>query len=166
MTLRRGTNLAGFLVCTGLMGYAYYSQFHDGLEPCPLCIFQRIGVIALGVVFLAAFLHNPAGLSSKIYGVLAFLAAAAGGSVSVRHIYVQHLPPYLAPPCGPGIGYLFQHLPLSKFLVRAFTGTADCSIVTWTFLGLSMPEWLLVFFVVLGVGGLVVNWLQKTGKPR
>ncbi|HLW73955.1 MAG TPA: disulfide bond formation protein B [Gammaproteobacteria bacterium] len=158
---RRRTNLLGFLACTGLMAYALYAQFYLHLMPCLLCIFQRIAVIALGLVFLAAFAHDSKHWGGKVYGVLQFLVAAGGSAVALRHIYVQHLPEDLAPPCGPGFGYLFAHLPLSKFLVQVFTGSADCSIVTWTFLGMTMPEWLLAWFLVLGIGGLVMNWKQS-----
>jgi protein dithiol:quinone oxidoreductase len=155
---RRRANLLGFLACTGLMAYALYAQFHLHLAPCLLCIFQRIAVILLGVVFLAAFLHDPRRWGAKVYGALQFLMAAGGAAVAIRHIYVQHLPEDLSPPCGPGFGYLFAHLPLGKFLVQVFTGSADCSIVTWTFLGATMPEWLLAWFIGLGLGGLIVNW--------
>ena len=157
MPSRRWLNLAGFLVCALLLGYAYFSQFHNHLEPCPLCIFQRIGMIFVGLVYFIAALHNPGRTGARIYGVLLLLVAAAGGAVSLRHIYVQHLPPELAPPCGPGLTYLFQNLPLNKFLRQAFIGSADCSVVTWRFLGLSMPEWVLIWFVLLGVGGLWLN---------
>ena len=163
MLHRRPANLAGFLVCVALLAYAYYSQFHSHLEPCPLCIFQRVGVIAVGVFFLLAWAQHPKSWGAKIYGVLILLSAAAGSVVSMRHIYVQHLPPEMAPPCGPGIGYLFEKLPFSTFLVKAFTGSADCSIVTWTFLGLTMPEWVLIWFVILGLGGLWNNW-RKSAK--
>lgn len=158
---RRPANLAGFLICAALLAFAYFSQFHDHLEPCPLCIFQRIGVIAVGVFFLLAWAHNPKGWGARVYGGLILLAAAAGGAISIRHIYVQHLPPEMAPPCGPGIGYLFAKLPFSTFLVKAFTGSADCSVVTWRFLGLTMPEWVLIWFVLLGVGGLMLNWRRS-----
>jgi disulfide bond formation protein DsbB len=158
---RRLANLAGFLVCAALLAFAYFSQFHDNLEPCPLCIFQRIGVIGVGVFFFLAWAQHPKGWGAKVYGVLILLAAAAGGAVSIRHIYVQHLPPEMAPPCGPGIGYLFAKLPFSTFLVKAFTGSADCSAVTWSFLGLTMPEWVLIWFVLLGVGGRYNNWRKS-----
>ena len=158
---RRLANLAGFLVCAALLAFAYFSQFHDHLEPCPLCIFQRIGVIGVGVFIFLAWAQDPKGWGAKVYGVLILLAAAAGGAVSIRHIYVQHLPPEMAPPCGPGIGYLFAKLPFSTFLVKAFTGSADCSVVTWSFLGLTMPEWVLIWFVLLGVGGLYNNWRKS-----
>jgi disulfide bond formation protein DsbB len=162
MTLsRRRANLLGFLACAGLMGYALFAQFQEHLDPCLLCIFQRVGVIALGLLFLAAFLHHPRNWGAKVYGGLMLLAAAAGSVASIRHIYMQHLPPELAPPCGPGFGYLFAHLPFSQFLVKAFTGSADCSIVTWSFLGLTMPEWVLIWFVILGLGGLWNNWRRS-----
>ncbi len=164
MPLRRLGNLVGFLICVLLMAYAYYSQFHDGLEPCVLCIFQRIAMIILGIIFLIALLHHPKIVGARIYGILLLLVACAGSAVSIRHIYVQHLPDYLTPPCGPGLNYMFKTLPFNKFIVKAFTGTADCSVVTWRFLGLSMPEWVLIWFVILGVGGLLVNWYWS--KPR
>jgi disulfide bond formation protein DsbB len=166
MALRRWLNLAGFLICASLLTYAYYSQFHDHLEPCPLCIFQRVSVIVLGIIFLIAFLHHAGATSARVYGVLQLLAAACGGAVSIRHIYVQHLPPDMAPPCGPGLSYLFKVLPLNKFIVKAFTGTADCSIVTWRFLGLTMPEWMLIWFTILGVGGLLVNWTLTRSRSN
>jgi len=159
---RRQANLMGFLVCAALMGYALYAQFHLHLEPCLLCIFQRVAVILMGLVFLAAALHNPKGWGSRVYGVLLVLLALGGCAVALRHIYVQHLPEYLAPPCGPGFGYLFAHLPFGQFLVQAFTGSADCSIVTWRFLGFTMPEWLLLWFVALGAGGLLMNWKRRS----
>jgi len=159
---RGRANLLGFLACAGLMGYALYAQFFLHLLPCLLCIFQRIAVLALGLLFLAAALHRPKAWGAKVYGALQFLAAAGGAVVAMRHIYVQHLPEDLSPPCGPGFGYLFSHLPFGKFLAQVFTGSADCSIVTWTLLGMTMPEWLLIWFVVLGIGGLWVNWKRSS----
>jgi len=164
MSLRRLANLIGFAICLMMMAYAYYSQFHDGLEPCVLCIFQRIALITLGIIFLIAFLHHPKAMGARIYGTLLLLIAAAGSTISIRHIYVQHLPSWMTPPCGPGLNYMLKTLPLNKFIIKAFTGTADCSIVTWRFMGLSMPEWTLIWFVILGVGGLVVNWKRAGAR--
>ncbi|MGA9856025.1 MAG: disulfide bond formation protein B [Gammaproteobacteria bacterium] len=158
MSMRRLANMFGFVICVVLMTYAYYSQFHDGLEPCVLCIFQRIAVIALGIILLAAFLHHPKIIGARVYAVLLLLIAGAGSAVSIRHIYIQHLPAYMLPPCGPGLNYMFKSLPLNMFIVRAFTGTADCSVITWRFVGLTMPEWTLIWFVILGIGGFVMNW--------
>ena len=129
-----------------------------------LCILQRIAVIALGLIFLAAFVHHPGKRGARIYSLLLLLTAASGSVVSIRHIYIQHLPAYMLPPCGPGLNYLFKSLPLNKFIIRAFTGTADCSVINWHFLGMTLPEWVLLWFVILGVGGFLVNW--RLARPR
>ncbi len=146
---RRTVNLIGFFICAALLGFAYYKQFHTGLEPCPLCIFQRIGVIGVGLLFLIAAIHAPERLGARIYGALIALAAMAGGAVSVRHIYLQHLPPDQVPTCGPGLGYMLKMLPLTDAIKMAFTGSGECAVVHWRFLGMSMPEWVLAAFVVL-----------------
>lgn len=164
MSIRRLANLIGFVICVLLMAYAYYSQFHNGLQPCVLCIFQRIAMIILGIIFLIAFLQHPKAIGARIYGILLLVIAAAGSAVSIRHIYVQHLPEWMTPPCGPGLNYMFKTLPLNKFIIKAFTGTADCSVITWRFMGLTMPEWVLIWFVILGVGGLIVNWYSARSR--
>ncbi|MDX1442773.1 MAG: disulfide bond formation protein B [Gammaproteobacteria bacterium] len=147
----RNASLIGFLACVALLAYAYFAQFVLGYEPCPLCIFQRIGVMAVGLVFLVATLHapnSPAG--RRVYGGLAVLAAIGGGSVSTRHIYLQNLPADQVPACGPGLDYMLDVFPLSDALRMVFTGSGECAEVDWTFLGFSMPVWTLVTFITLG----------------
>lgn len=165
MSIRRLANLIGFVICVLLMAYAYYSQFHGGLQPCVLCIFQRIAMIVLGIIFLIAFLHHPKAVGARVYGILLIIVAAAGGAVSIRQSYLQHLPLWRQPPCGPGLNFMFKELPLNKFIVKAFTGTGDCALITWKFAGLTMPEWVLIWFIILGVGGLIVNlrWAKSRG---
>ena len=102
----RRLNLGGFVICASLLGYAYYMQLGAGLDPCPLCIFQRIGMIALGTVFLVAAVHNPQRLGQRIYGTLIALTALAGASVAGRHVWLQHLPPEQVPACGPDLEYM------------------------------------------------------------
>ncbi|MFQ5936532.1 MAG: disulfide bond formation protein B [Acidiferrobacterales bacterium] len=157
----RWLNLGGLAICAALLAYAYYLQFHDGLDPCPLCIFQRIGMIALGVVFLLAGLHSPAKIGSRIYGVLMAITALAGASVAARHVWLQHLPADRVPACGPDLEYLLEMLPVIEVVKRVFTASGECAEVIWTFLGLSMPAWVLIWFVVLGVFGAVANWTAK-----
>src|ERR1035437_2969489 len=99
MTQRRG-NLYGFLACAGLMAYAYYAQIILHLEPCPLCIFQRVGVFALGVVFLITAAHDPVGWGRRVYASLLALAALATIGVALRQLYLQSLPPDKVPACG------------------------------------------------------------------
>jgi disulfide bond formation protein DsbB len=156
MTARRG-NLLGFLACAGLLAYAYYAQFVMHLEPCPLCIFQRIGVFALGVVFLIATLHDPAPLGRRIYSILLALAALATIGTALRHLYIQSLPPDSVPACGASLDFMLKVFSLSEVLVKVLTGSGECAKVTWQFLGLAMPAWVLISAIALGVFGLWVN---------
>lgn len=144
--------LLGFLFCAGLMLAAFYFQFVGGLDPCPLCISQRIMVVAVGLVMLAAAIHNPGPVGIRNYAVAAGLTALIGASISGRHVWIQHLPADEVPACGPGLSYMFQYFPLSDTLRAMVTGTGDCAKVDWTLLGFSMPFWVLVCFI--GLAGL------------
>jgi disulfide bond formation protein DsbB len=154
---RRTSNLAGFLLCAGLMGYALYAQFELGLPPCPLCIFQRIGVVALGVVFLVAALHNPPGWGRRVYATLIAIAALATVAVAARQLYIQHLPPGAVPSCGAPLSMMLKFMPLTTVIRKVLTGSGECGIVNWTFLGLAMPAWVLIWAAVLGISGLIAN---------
>jgi disulfide bond formation protein DsbB len=156
MTARRG-NLLGFLACVGLLAYAYYAQFVLHLDPCPLCIFQRIGVFALGVVFLLATLHDPGAFGRRVYAVLLTLAALATVGVALRHLYIQSLPPGAVPACGASLDFMLKVFSLSEVLVKVLTGSGECAIVTWQFLGLAMPAWVLISALALGAWGLWAN---------
>jgi disulfide bond formation protein DsbB len=156
MTARRG-NLLGFLACAALLAYAYYAQFVLHLEPCPLCIFQRIGVFALGVIFLIAALHDPAAFGRRMYGLLLSLAALATVGIALRHLYIQNLPPGSVPACGASLDFMLKVFSLSEVLVKVLTGSGECAKVTWEFLGLAMPAWVLISAAVLGGFGVWVN---------
>lgn len=141
--------LLGFVICAGLLAYAFYLQLQDGLEPCPLCIFQRAAFAVLGVVFLVGALHAPVGTARRVYGVLALLAAGLGAAVAGRHVWLQNLPPDQVPTCGPGLGYMLDVMPIGGVIRKVLTGSGECAKVDWTFLGLSMPAWTLACFVLL-----------------
>jgi protein dithiol:quinone oxidoreductase len=154
---RRLINLAGFFACVGLLAYALYTQYYMGLEPCPLCIFQRIGIGALGVVFLAAALHNPKRWGAYVYAALILVAALATVGVAARHVYVQSLPPGSIPSCGAPLQVLLQFTPVTEVIRKVLTGSGECSEVPWRFLGLAMPAWVLIWGVALGALGVVAN---------
>jgi protein dithiol:quinone oxidoreductase len=156
MTARRG-NLLGFIACACLLAYAYYAQFELHLEPCPLCIFQRVGVFVLGLVFLIAALHDPKPVGRRLYALLLALAALATVAVAVRHLYIQNLPPGTVPACGASLDFMLKVFSLSEVLVKVLTGSGECAKVTWTFLGLAMPAWVLISAAVLGAFGVWVN---------
>ncbi len=158
--------LLGFLFCAALLLTAIYFQFVGGLEPCPLCISQRIMVLAVALVLLAAFLHNPGSVKGvRAYAVAGFLTASLGASVSGRHVWLQHLPADEVPACGPGIEYMFQYFPLTDTLRAMLTGTGECAKVDWTLLGLSMPAWVLLCFIGLAAFSLA-QWWNVSPPPQ
>ena len=155
----RLNNFLGFGACVALLAYALYAQFELGLEPCPLCIFQRIGIAALGVVFLIAALHNPRGWGVYVYTVLIAAAALTTIGVSARHLYVQHLPPGTLPSCGAPLSVLMKFMSPGALIERVLSGSGECSEVTWRFLGLAMPAWVLICAAILGAYGVAGNVL-------
>lgn len=161
-TRLRQLNLAGFLACAAMLAYAYYAQFVLELVPCPLCIFQRITMIALAIIFLLAALHAPAGMvGRRVYAGLLGLAALIGAGIAGRHVWIQQLPADEVPACGPGLDYMLEVFPLTDTLRMVFTGSGECAKVDWTFLGLAMPAWTLIAFVSLGVFAVIVNLSRK-----
>jgi disulfide bond formation protein DsbB len=157
----RAQYLSGFLVCAALYAYALFVQLQLGIEPCPLCIFQRIVFIFMALFFLAGAIQNPRVAGRRIYAILLLLAAGIGVGIAARHIWVQHQPPDPLAGCAPGWNYMVQNFPLSKTLKMVFTGEADCAQITWTFLGLSMPVWTLVCYVLLGAGAVWAGFRRR-----
>lgn len=145
----RNLFLFALACCAGLLGYALYVQHQLFIDPCPLCIFQRIGFMAAGVFFLLGGIHNPRALGRKIYAILAGLMLVAGGSISAWHVHMQHLPADQVPDCGPGLNYMLDAFPLERVLEMVFKGSGECAKIDWTFLGLSMPTWTLLWFIGL-----------------
>jgi len=154
---RRVGNLVGLLVCAGLIAYALYSQYVLGFEPCPLCIFQRVAVIAVGIGFLAAFLHGPLKRGATIYGALISLLALLGALISIRHIWIQAQPEGAVASCGATLGYMLDTLKFTTVIAKVLTGSGECHAINWTLLGLSMPWWVLLSFIGLMAWALWVN---------
>ncbi|HKI75051.1 MAG TPA: disulfide bond formation protein B [Pseudomonadales bacterium] len=150
-----------FLGCAGLICTALFMQYVMHWEPCPLCILQRIMVITTGTIALIAALHNPRELGVKVYGGLVTLSAVLGGMVSIRHIYLQSLPPDQVPSCGPGLDYLMQVFSLFEVLKQLLVGDGTCATILFQFLGLSIPGWTLVAFI-----GLAAIGIYQFSRPK
>ena len=159
----RSLNVLAALACAAMMAYELYAQYRLLMEPCPLCVFQRMATIALGVVFLAAALQGPKGWGRRVYALLILLAGGAGIAVAGRHVWLQSLPPDKVPACGPGFDYIVDAFPLAEALRLIFTGSGECATVDWHFLGLSMPAWVAACFVALLGFGLWNN-LRRTAN--
>ena len=156
---RRNANLLGFAWCAFLVAYALYAQYVQLQDPCPLCILQRVAVIAVGVVFLVAVVHNPADRAARVYGALIGLLALAGIGVAARHLWILSQPPGSVAECGASLDYMMDVLPLHEVLAKVLTGSGECAKVTWEFLGISMPGWVLIHLVALALLGAVANFV-------
>ena len=107
---------------------------------------------------LVAGIHNPGCTGRKIYSISAAICALLGASISTRHVWLQNLPPEEVPECGPGLAYIFENFPLTETLKLMLNGTGECAEVLWTFLGLSIPGWTLVAFLMLATLSALQIW--------
>ncbi len=159
---RRLVNLAGFVACVLMLGFALYVEKFMHIEPCPLCMFQRLGVAVLGLVFLVAAIHHPGSPSgARVYAALIFLVALFPGYVSGRHVYIQSLPPGSVPSCGATLDFMLEVFPLMEVVRKVLTGGGECAKIDWQFLGLSMPVWVLVAVIGLAMVGIYANTRQQ-----
>ena len=132
------------------MAFAYfYLERHLGYEPCPMCIFQRVAMVAAGLVFLAGAIHGPKEWGRWAYGVLAGLMAGAGAGIAARHVWLQHLPPDQVPSCGPTLKYLLDILPFTEVVSKVLSGDANCAKIDAQWLGLALPTWTMIAFIGL-----------------
>ncbi|MGO9996095.1 MAG: disulfide bond formation protein B [Steroidobacteraceae bacterium] len=157
----RSANLLGVLACVALLAYAYYAQYVLHLEPCPLCIFQRVGIFAIGVIFALAAAHDPAAWGRRVYAALLGSASLATIGVAVRHLYIQSLPPGTVAACGASLDFMLKVFPLTDVLVKVLTGSGECAKIEWRFLGLAMPAWVLIAAIALGAYGLWANLRRR-----
>lgn len=138
--------LAMVLAIAACFSIALYTQYVDGLSPCPLCMTQRVFYVLTAVVALIAAVHNR---SVRIYAIVCALSALAGAAIAARQVWLQHLPPNEVPACGPSLEYMLQTLPFGAVLVHMLKGDGNCAVVDWRLWGLSMAEWSLLCFIAL-----------------
>ena len=143
--------LLGFLLCAAMLSIAGYFQYIDNLEPCPLCILQRVFTLLVGSVLLIAVLHNPKNLGVRVYSSIAGVLALLGASISMRHLWLQSLPADQVPSCGPGLNFMLDNFPLGDTINMVLRGSGECAEVLWTFLGISIPGWTLLAFILLAI---------------
>ncbi len=146
MVRARTIYIFGFLTSIGLIAYALYLQHVEYLDPCPLCIFQRIVFLALGAVCLVAAVHNPHDWGARVYPAIGSLLSIAGVGLAARHVWIQHFPQTAE--CGAGLDYMLEQFPINKVFSLVLQGSGECGDVLWSFLGLSIPEWTLLIFIM------------------
>lgn len=152
----------GALACVGGMAFVVlYIQLVLGLEPCPMCVFQRVAMVATALVFLAGAVHAPRGAGRWAYSGLAALTAGAGAGIAARHVWLQGLPPDQVPACGPTLEYLMGMLPFTEVVQTILRGDGNCAVIDWSFLGLSLPGWALVAFAGLALLALAAPVIAR-----
>ncbi len=158
----------GFLLFMAVTAMAFallFLQKYLGLSACPLCVFQRVGMIGIGIFALLAVMINPAKMWQRLILWLgAFASSVWGLAVAGRHVWLQHLPADEVPACGPGLNYWLDVLPIMQVFEEVFKGSGECAEVVWTFLGLTIPEQTLLVFAFLTLVLLVL--LVKIVKKR
>jgi disulfide bond formation protein DsbB len=152
------------LACAGMLGYALYVQHVDFLDPCPLCVFQRVVFMFIGAVSLLAAIHGPAAAGRWVYGGLVILGGLTGVGIAGRHLWLQSLPADQVPDCGMGLNYMLETMPFSAVLSEVFYGSGECAEVIWSFLGLSMPGWTFIWYTVFTAGTIII--LSRAAKLR
>ncbi|HJV24976.1 MAG TPA: disulfide bond formation protein B [Aromatoleum sp.] len=152
-----------FAACFALLGFGLYLQHTKGIEPCPMCIMQRYAFMAVGLTALVAGLHNPGRTGTRAYAVLVLLFALAGGGVAARQTWIQIYPPQVSE-CGPDLEFMLGSFPLADALPMIFRGAGDCSLVDWTFLGLSIANWSLVTFTLVVLFAIAM-FLRGKARP-
>lgn len=160
----RGLALLGSIGCfSGLAIAILYFQKHLGLEPCPMCIFQRVAMLATGIVLAVAALHGPKAGGRWVYAGLASFASLIGAGIAWRHVWLQGLPEDERPACGPTLDYLMDMLPLREVITTILKGDGNCAVIDWTFLGQSIPFWTMIAFVGFIVWSLAMPLVAR--KP-
>ena len=149
MNITRLFYLALFVVCLSLLGFGLYLEHAQGIEPCPLCAFQRMCYIAITVIALIAAIHNPKGVMRVVYNTLLLITSLIGVGIAARQTWLQHLPPELVPECGPGLEYMMEVFPFAEAMKMILSGSGECAEVHWTLIGFSIAEWSLVCFSLI-----------------
>jgi disulfide bond formation protein DsbB len=158
----RSLAFLGFVICVASMLFAvFYLERILFLDPCPLCILDRVVIMSLAAFFLLALLIGPKTIFARIIGLLCILLSIVGVGLASRHIWLQNLPKDQVPECGPDLYFMLDTLPLFETLKKTLTGSGSCADVSWEFAGLTIPEQTLILFVFL----LILSVIQ-TVRPR
>jgi disulfide bond formation protein DsbB len=148
------------IVAASLVFAIYYLEGVLYLEPCPLCMVDRAILVLIGLIALVALMHNSSGIMLWMYTGLGSLFAGLGIAVSARHIWLQGLPPDQVPECGPDLSYMLDVFPLAEVIKKVLSGSGQCAEVSWTFLGLTIPQQTLLLFILLLVMIIFAHIIQ------
>jgi disulfide bond formation protein DsbB len=151
--------LIALLFAGGMIGGAQFLEHVTGLDPCPLCLMQRLWTMLAGGFAIAGLAHNP---RLSAYPISALVCTVVGAGFSVRQLWLQSLPADAVPACGPDMAYMIDAFPLSEILKAMTLGTGNCAEVTWTLFGISIAGFALMGFIALGAA--LVGWIVSVRR--
>lgn len=150
--IAKGWYWFGFIGSILLIAIAYfYFQKQLGLAPCPLCMFQRGALVGVAAFCFMGVLFNPGKVLSKLIALGATVSSALGLAIAGRQVWLQHLPADKVPECGPDLAFMMDVFPLSQVISTVFKGSGECAEVQWRLLTFSMPEWMMVIFLIMTI---------------
>jgi disulfide bond formation protein DsbB len=157
MPTRRQGNWVLALASAAALSFAFYAQYGLNLVPCHLCIFQRVTMAAMGVAFVLAALFSRPGrrgvLCAALIGVMGLATVATAG----RHVWIQMQPEGSVPACGADLDFMLDLFPLTEVILKVFQAGGECARVDWSFLGISMPAWVLILAALMTAAGVAIN---------
>lgn len=152
----------GLIGCSALLAIAYfYFQKQLGLPPCPLCMFQRACLVGVAFCCLLGIIFRPKKVGSKLLAFGATGFSALGLAIAGRQVWLQHLPKDQVPQCGPDLEFMLESFPLAETIQTVLSGSGECAEVLWRFIGLSMPEWMVIVFVVMTIISLRMLFIKE-----
>jgi disulfide bond formation protein DsbB len=127
----------------GLEATALFFQYAMQLDPCVLCVYERLAVAGIG---LAALL----GVIAPGWRLIRFAAyfvwggsAAWGLSLAMEHVGIQLGTTNLKCEFFANFPAWFK---LDEWFPAVFTPTGYCDDIQWQFLGFTMPQWMVVVY--------------------
>ena len=154
-----------FLICTTVIGYALYLQLVINLLPCPLCIAQRIAYWLVGLTAIFAFIHNPRGLGRKIYYSFITVFSLSGLILALHHSWIIRYPEAFQ--CGISAEEEFLNgLSIANWWPSMFEANGDCADVKWEFMSLTIPNWSVIFFLLILITSVYMLFTSRNQKPN
>jgi disulfide bond formation protein DsbB len=153
----RSSNWLLALASVAALSFAFYAQYGLNLVPCHLCVFQRVTMAAMGAAFVLAALFSGPGLRGMLFAALIGVTGLATVATAGRHVWIQMQPEGSVPACGADLDFMLDIFPLTEVILKVFQAGGECAKVDWSFLGLSMPAWVLIFAALMTAAGVGVN---------
>lgn len=152
----RNLQILFVLLSFTVLSSSFYFQYIQGLQPCPLCLMQRVCVFVLFLLGLIRILLGTV-YHANLLIYLHIIISTAGIFFSSRQLWLQSLSADQTPACLPDLEILTRYFPWRDVLYALFWGAGDCAEVSWRWLGLSMPAWTFFYFAFMWIFGVFMT---------